>query len=524
MDLYHPEDMSVLKEVYETLMLKGQTGASFYGKPYRFLTHNGCYVTVETEWSSFVNPWSHHLEFVIGYHRVLRGPSNPNVLVSTTPETQIQFSENVLAESKIVQCEILKMLQEPITRPSDTVKQQVSKRCQVLANFMENLMDEVTKSDSKGDLKLDLPLESHLTFSERDSVMLGEISPHHDYFDSKSSSETPPSYNQLNYNENLQRFFDSRPVTTTAELEQQKLERTDTEAETRANLSPIQCFGESGGSESAGNMSSASNANMESITNTSTGTSNGSYQQPALTEALLCKHNEDMEKLIIKRHKFAKTGKCDKNKKGQERPHQNLHDLKRSGSHSWEGEAQKTFKHQHMADTQKSMTSLICQPAAVPYNSASFDLWPPFSVSLAPLQNTQTNAQATHFTQSNIFPTIYYVPQNVAVTPDQRGQLPPMQYVPSVIYQPMMYPHPSPFYQMPFSSAIPTCINDSLYNSTAMQFDKNTAMPATQNLKIPTPIGSSSLPQNTVFQRPPSQATSVKADMGSTSASVVNRV
>lgn len=51
-------------------------------------------------------------------------------------------------------------------------------------------------------------------FQERDSVMLGEISPHHDYCDSKSSSETPPSYNQLNYNENIQRFFQSKPKTT----------------------------------------------------------------------------------------------------------------------------------------------------------------------------------------------------------------------------------------------------------------------------------------------------------------------
>lgn len=44
--------------------------------------------------------------------------------------------------------------------------------------------------------------------------MLGEISPHHEYYDSKSSSETPPSYNQLNYNENIQRFFMSKPMTT----------------------------------------------------------------------------------------------------------------------------------------------------------------------------------------------------------------------------------------------------------------------------------------------------------------------
>jgi period circadian protein 2 len=85
---------------------------------------------------------------------------------------------------------------------------------------MESLMDE---NISKPELKVELPPEDQSfsvieiqkstaepaskflkIFQERDSVMLGEISPHHDY-DSKSLTETPPSYNQLNYNENIQR-------------------------------------------------------------------------------------------------------------------------------------------------------------------------------------------------------------------------------------------------------------------------------------------------------------------------------
>lgn len=44
-----------------------------------------------------------------------------------------------------------------------------------------------------------------LCLQEHDSVLLGGISPHHDYNDSDTSTETPLSYNQLNYNENLQR-------------------------------------------------------------------------------------------------------------------------------------------------------------------------------------------------------------------------------------------------------------------------------------------------------------------------------
>lgn len=522
MEFYHPEDMPLLKEVYETIMIKGQTaGASFCGKPYRFLTHNGSYITIETEWSIFVNPWSHHLEFVIGYHHVMKGPSNPNVLESN--DSQSQFPEKIINESKMIREEILKLLSEPVMRPNDTVKQQVSKRCQALASFMETLMDEVTKPGSQADLKLDLPQEADLTFSERDSVMLiGEISPHHDYFDSKSSSETPPSYNQLNYNENLQRFFDSRPVTV-VEPDNMKMDQTDTEADTRtANLSPLQCFGESGGSESAGNMSSASNANMESITNTSTGTSNGSYIPPTLTEALLCKHNEDMEKLIIKRHKVSRINKGgEKNKKMQE---QHSHGVKRSGSHSWEGEVHKTSKQQHIVESQKSVTPFPNHANTQPYQNANVDLWPPFSVSLTTIQSTHTTAHAaTHFATSSIFPTVYYIPQNISPQ-DQTSSIQTLQYMPGLLYQSMLYPHPSTFYQMQFQATpTHTNVNESIYN-TAFQFDKgsNISVPVLQ--KIPTPIGSGSQNQSTAFQRPPSQATSVKADMGSTSASVVNRV
>lgn len=63
--------------------------------------------------------------------------------------------------------------------------------------------------------------------------MLGEISPHHEYYDSKSSSETPPSYNQLNYNENINRFFQSKPKTTVSD-ESNGVLQVDTEQERKA--------------------------------------------------------------------------------------------------------------------------------------------------------------------------------------------------------------------------------------------------------------------------------------------------
>lgn len=73
-DFYHHDDLVHLKDIYETVMKKGQTaGTSFRSKPYRFLVQNGCYVLLETEWTSFINPWFRKLEFVVGHHRVFQG-------------------------------------------------------------------------------------------------------------------------------------------------------------------------------------------------------------------------------------------------------------------------------------------------------------------------------------------------------------------------------------------------------------------------------------------------------------------
>lgn len=47
-------------------------GSVYRSKPYRFAIRNGDFVMVETEWSSFLNPWSRRLEFITGLHQVLQ--------------------------------------------------------------------------------------------------------------------------------------------------------------------------------------------------------------------------------------------------------------------------------------------------------------------------------------------------------------------------------------------------------------------------------------------------------------------
>lgn len=74
LDFFHPEDLVPLKTAYELLMKNPQAhDGRVSSPPYRFLINNGCYITMETEWTKVFNPWSRKLEFVTGDHCVLRG-------------------------------------------------------------------------------------------------------------------------------------------------------------------------------------------------------------------------------------------------------------------------------------------------------------------------------------------------------------------------------------------------------------------------------------------------------------------
>ncbi|VTJ92197.1 Hypothetical predicted protein, partial [Marmota monax] len=42
----------------------------FEHSPIRFCTQNGDYVILDSSWSSFVNPWSRKVSFIIGRHKV----------------------------------------------------------------------------------------------------------------------------------------------------------------------------------------------------------------------------------------------------------------------------------------------------------------------------------------------------------------------------------------------------------------------------------------------------------------------
>ncbi|XP_044752877.1 period circadian protein [Coccinella septempunctata] len=589
-DFYHPEDMPLLKEVYESVMRMSQiAGSVFRSKPYRFAVQNGGFALIETKWSSFVNPWSRRLEFVIGLHRILQGPKNPQVFDLPKDDERKHISDEVMKNAKIIQSEILQLLNKEIARPKEVAKHQVSKRCKDLANFMESLMTEVKKCN----LQLEVPHDSDLTVSERDSVMLGEISPHHDYEDSKSSSETPPSYNQLNYNENIERFFQSKPKTTasdgSAERDCTMANNSEADVEGKTSsyvndnshnqkcLSPIQNSGTSG-SGSAGNLSSESSHLLEF--RTPSAKSSDSYKPPPLTEDILHnlslrRHNEYMEKIMIKKHKeYRSTNK--ETKKNRDKAEKLLYSadkanfedkdntinynqgVKRAGSHSWEGDNHKVSKHKHQitsmnntltpdSPTNNSPPKNTNIPAQNLPNAPSngnyqhpvisdVNLWPPFSVTVTPISNSNCNiattAGGTGF-HSGMFP-VYYLPTQRTL-PDYFNSSNPtryqVHYMPGMMYnynaifpdpQPIMC-FPVPLVPHPVHSSI-TPISQDAHQTNGIHMNNSVQASLNPELKS-SPSGGVT---NAQFQRPASQATSVKAEPGSamgsiSSASVANK-
>ncbi|KAL2098125.1 hypothetical protein ACEWY4_007332 [Coilia grayii] len=76
----HPSDRPVMLSIHRKILQ--HAGQPFDHSSIRFCTRNGEYITLDTSWSSFVNPWSRKVSFVIGRHKVRIGPVNEDVFVA----------------------------------------------------------------------------------------------------------------------------------------------------------------------------------------------------------------------------------------------------------------------------------------------------------------------------------------------------------------------------------------------------------------------------------------------------------
>ncbi|KAM4605133.1 period circadian protein homolog 2 isoform 2-T3 [Polymixia lowei] len=76
----HPNDRPIMLAIHRKILQ--YAGQPFDHSSIRFCARNGEYIILDTSWSSFVNPWSRKVSFVIGRHKVRMGPVNEDVFVA----------------------------------------------------------------------------------------------------------------------------------------------------------------------------------------------------------------------------------------------------------------------------------------------------------------------------------------------------------------------------------------------------------------------------------------------------------
>ncbi|KFP52297.1 Period circadian protein 3, partial [Cathartes aura] len=104
----HPEDRPLMVAIHRKI-LKFAGQPPFEHLPIRFCTQNGDYVILDTSWSSFVNPWSRKVVFIIGRHKVRTSPLNEDVFAARSKETS-----SVEKEIRELQGQIYKLLLQPV--------------------------------------------------------------------------------------------------------------------------------------------------------------------------------------------------------------------------------------------------------------------------------------------------------------------------------------------------------------------------------------------------------------------------
>ncbi|KAM9800674.1 period circadian protein homolog 3 isoform 1-T1 [Syngnathus typhle] len=105
----HPEDHALLLSMHRKV-LKYAGQSPFEHSPVRLRCQNGDYITLDTSWSSFINPWSRKVAFIIGRHKVRTTPLNEDVFASPS-EVDLTVTHE---EIKDLQAKIYKLFLQPV--------------------------------------------------------------------------------------------------------------------------------------------------------------------------------------------------------------------------------------------------------------------------------------------------------------------------------------------------------------------------------------------------------------------------
>ncbi|KAM4613558.1 period circadian protein homolog 3 isoform 2-T2 [Polymixia lowei] len=105
----HPEDRPLMLSMHRKV-LKYAGQSPFEHSPVRLRCQNGDYITLDTSWSSFINPWSRKVAFIIGRHKVRTSPLNEDVFAARNKEDLPITHEEI----KDLQAKIYKLFLQPV--------------------------------------------------------------------------------------------------------------------------------------------------------------------------------------------------------------------------------------------------------------------------------------------------------------------------------------------------------------------------------------------------------------------------
>ncbi|KAL1770646.1 period circadian protein-like 2 [Sigmodon hispidus] len=136
----HPSDRPLMLAIHKKILQAG--GQPFDYSPIRFRTRNGEYITLDTSWSSFINPWSRKISFIIGRHKVRVGPLNEDVFAAaSSPEEKTTLHPSVQELTE----QIHRLLMQPVPHSGSSGYGSLGSN-----GSHEHLMSQTSSSDSNG--------------------------------------------------------------------------------------------------------------------------------------------------------------------------------------------------------------------------------------------------------------------------------------------------------------------------------------------------------------------------------------
>ncbi|XP_046559225.1 period circadian protein homolog 2-like isoform X2 [Haliotis rubra] len=185
-EVFHPEDLPVLFQVHQQVL--ESKGNPIKESRMRLKARNGEWVEVQTKWSSFVDPWTKKLEFIMGQHTVISCPADIDVFEESC--TNRRLSSELLSEAHKYQQMIRNLLQTKNT-PTEPLEIKIEPQITNLA------VDRHTQDK---------------TFLVPDKEVIKSREPKEAGKTEESEEDTTVFYNQLNYSHNIKRYLMSQRV------------------------------------------------------------------------------------------------------------------------------------------------------------------------------------------------------------------------------------------------------------------------------------------------------------------------